>query len=211
MAPLPLAPSPSLTHLFTTINSTLGHTRYAISGRAALAAHGLSIREPDHITLLCPRRDIPVLLAWMRSSSWNVTVQPAWSDKFNVYVPVPAGPTWRVRLRGVDETEWHLLGVETRCGGRVVGLVGLLEHFARVWTEMVVRDGKGVNYLREEEVAGVVLRILERIWREGIHVPRERVPRVLDERWFWTPFVVAHPEGRWLLERAGLDRPDGWF
>jgi len=106
--------------------------------------------------------------------------------------------------------------VENRCGARVVGLVGSLEHFARVWTEMVVvakeeRKRDVVNYKREEEVARVVLAILERLVQKGIIVPRERVPRVLDERWFWIPFVVAHPEGRSLLERAGLGRPDGWF
>lgn len=94
----------TLKRLLDTLDHGLAHTRYAVSGRAALAVWGWGanttsvgsssdgkmttttsspVRLPSRVSVLCPAADLDVILAWARTAGWWVYPSSSSSSETN--------------------------------------------------------------------------------------------------------------------------------
>ncbi|KXX79850.1 hypothetical protein MMYC01_202405 [Madurella mycetomatis] len=135
--PAPLSTTPLtrevLKQLLNTLDHALSHTRYAVSGRAALAVWGCLADQqplPARVSIVCPAADADVIIAWARTAGWAVYPAPYTASRsagaaigdgvggrggcsvIGVPIVSPAQPlfnaekVWAVPLRTVEDEGW---------------------------------------------------------------------------------------------------------
>ncbi|KAM7187834.1 hypothetical protein V8F20_010793 [Naviculisporaceae sp. PSN 640] len=184
--PLPPLPEPlsraSLLSTLDTFHRSLSHTRYAVSGMAALAVWGYTARDPNRVTVMCCSSDKAIIRTWAKVAGWHL--YPSQPDIIGLPTS-QKGVIRRVRLKGLesDETfdrqERIIPAKLASCEGilptqaKVLTPVALLNQFAHTYMVEMQRaqdhTGEQTERTRVEhaqraaEIASMIIWILERM------------------------------------------------
>jgi len=235
--PLPPIPEPldraTLLETLDTFHQSLSHTRYAVSGLAALAVWGYTSRLPTRVTIMCCSSDKQIIRTWAKVSGWYV--YPNQPDVIGL--PGKGGngfPAIRqIRLRGFanEETfEWpeRVCPAREACSdditptqAMVLTPTALLNQFCQNYSLSIQRSNGEVaqssthpdrpqqtraeHAQRAAETAELILWILQRMVRIP---PRgdflDQIPHVMDPR-FRIAFTENYPSSVALFTQCGLD------
>jgi hypothetical protein len=192
---------PMLAEVLAAIGSAFYHVPYAVSGRAAMHAHGFVGRTPTHVSILCPEHSKNVIKSWAAVAGMVLS-----SDSPDqVKIKTSDGRMWRVRFKYVssrfDELETVGLGIT-----RVLGLASLVDQVAKAWVYTKNPETEFPSLKRD--MFWLLEKIVEKRKRNGGMLTAGQVPGVLNPL-FWDVFTCVHPEAATMFAQAGLEqRPD---
>ncbi|KAM7216533.1 hypothetical protein V8F06_008061 [Rhypophila decipiens] len=239
--PLPPIPEPltsaALLSTLDTFHRSLSHTRYAVSGTAALTVWGYTGRLPNRVSVLCCSSDKQIIRTWAKVAGWYL--YPSTPD----VIGLPSnqqGLIRRIKLKGIDSDEAFeaqervspadLLSTERGIiptQATVLTPTALLNHFAMQYL-VHSQQGTAEHAQKAGDIGKHIIWILERMnssLQLISHLQRERtgvvelfipptgrdVSRLLSyavDKKFRARFDGQFPGAVHLWTRCGLDYSD---
>ncbi|KAI1752700.1 hypothetical protein F4782DRAFT_546330 [Xylaria castorea] len=183
-----------LAELFNLIQATLGHVPYAICGLAALIDHGLTNRQANRVSLICPQPCRKNVMAWAATKGYEVHAG-------SIGIPTGDGLVRRVRVKFVERGFEALQRVRSSCSNAtVLSIASQLDNVAAGWLDNKRRGDE--RALRV--IASDIFFCLDRIAARRERVDPKYLPTFLGEA-FFADFSSRYMEARPGMARAGID------
>lgn len=186
--------SAELCELFSLIHKTLEHVPYAICGLAALIDHGLTNRQANRVSIICPRTSRKNVLTWAAAKGYTVNAD-------SIGIPTSNGLMRRVRVKFVEHGFEALQRVRSRCSNAtVLSITSQLDNIAAGWLDNRRRgDERALRVISSD-----IFFCLDRIAARRERVDPMYLPTFLGEE-FFAEFAARYPTARTEMALAGID------
>ncbi|KAK0748460.1 hypothetical protein B0T21DRAFT_406978 [Apiosordaria backusii] len=218
----------TLKRTLDTLHLTLSHTRFVVTGTAAMAIWGYHASKPHYlptqISILCPTDDLSIIQSWAACTPHCHILPSSQSHTIGILID---GKIRAVKIKTISRAMFEKLGRVSpteqnktqrfegwrgnimRTGAWVLELGGMLEVLVGSWMGGYYTNTGDKKGERKMERCGLwILWILRRLrddFRQGKQHWDLNKSMVAKED-FWVPFTGVWPEGVGLLLGLGLLR-----
>ncbi|KAK3329949.1 hypothetical protein B0H66DRAFT_542427 [Apodospora peruviana] len=229
LPPVPPSPEgldgPALLEALDTFHKSLSHTRYVVSGLAALAVWGFTDVLPHHITIMCSAADKEVIRAWAKVSGWHLYPHKPDMIGLPIFAPNITDPRGgaavvvrRLKIKGTDSFECScsevVVGRTIPTIAKVLTLPALLDQYCHAYGVALVDQQQSEERAAAEAaqaahgIAKTILCLLRRMTDDSTAVvvrllTPQNAPHVAESE-FWVPFTARYPATLTLFGRCGL-------
>ncbi|KAI0445850.1 hypothetical protein F4803DRAFT_506669 [Xylaria telfairii] len=186
--------SEELRELFNLLHATLAHVPYAVCGLAALIDHGLTNRQANRVSIICPRPSRKNVLAWAATKNYAVHGD-------SIGIPTSNGQMRRVRVKFVEHGFEELQRVRSSSSNAtVLSITSQLDNVAAGWLDNKKRgDERALGV-----IASDIFFCLDRIAARREQVDPMYLPTFLGEG-FFADFTARYTTARAEMALAGID------
>ncbi|ROV93681.1 hypothetical protein VPNG_08862 [Cytospora leucostoma] len=217
--------------MLESLHNALKHTRYAVSGRMAMAVWGCDRGARDARSVICPIDFKEAVMIWAASTGGPVAISDAEPDILTCQAQgsssrsLYGGPyIWRIRLRWMPEKVFEKMpqiektltynenpytgDYRTACVN-VLTLPAILDNCASAWANNLA---KGASHERLDAVAEDIFSILDRIMDLNFHeiacgpLSANECRHILGSA-FWGPFTQCYPQAQAAFAACALGLP----
>ncbi|KAI0468468.1 hypothetical protein F4859DRAFT_205139 [Xylaria cf. heliscus] len=183
-----------MTELFNLIDAALSHLPYAICGLAALIDHGLTNRQANKVSIICPQLCRKNVISWAATKAYAVHAD-------SIAVPMQNGLVRRVRVKYIEHGFETLHRVRSNCSNAtVLSIDSQLDNVAAGYLDNKKRGDERALAV----IASDIFFCLGRIAARRERMDPKYLPTFLGED-FFPDFTARYVKARAEMTRAGID------